>query len=92
VGVVGTSFISFWIFMDNALDIYEQIFSLIWLITVIAGGVIGYFKAEDAPVAGTTTGLMLGAMAGMILVVFVPIGAIVLAVCLVIFAIAHVLR
>ncbi len=78
--------------MDNALGIYEQLFSLIWLITVISGGVIGYVKAEDGCFAGTITGLMLGAMVGMLLVVFVPIGAILLPTCLVIFAVAHLLR
>ena len=78
--------------MDNALGVYEHIFSLIWLITVIAGGVLGYLKAEDAPFAGTITGLMLGAMVGMILVVFVPIGAILLPACLVLLVVAHLLR
>ena len=78
--------------MDNALGVYEQMLSLIWLITVIAGGVIGYLKAEDAPFAGTITGLMLGAMVGMILVVFVPIGAILVPTCLVLLAVAHLFR
>ena len=78
--------------MDNVLGVYEQLLSLIWLITVIAGGVVGYLKAEDAHFAGTITGLMLGAMVGMILVVFVPIGAILLPVCLVLLALAHFAR
>ncbi len=78
--------------MDNALGIYEQMFSLIWLVTVITGGLIGYVKAEDTPFAGTITGLMLGAMVGVLLVVFVPIGAILLPVCFAILAVAYILR